>query len=108
MAAVRRAAATKLRVVGRLGVGLDNIDTAACAARGVEVIPATGANAQAVAEYVIATAMLLLRGAYRTLTTPDYSTMFGPQVSGTAPAYLQKQIASYTLALNALSGGVSA
>ena len=49
-----------------------------------------------------------LRGAYRTLTTPDYSTMFGPQVSGTAPAYLQKQIASYTLALNALSGGVSA
>jgi (S)-sulfolactate dehydrogenase len=28
------------------------------------VIPATGANAQAVAEYVVATAMLLLRGAY--------------------------------------------
>ena len=57
-------AAPKLRVVGRLGVGLDNIDTAACAARGIDVIPATGANAQAVAEYVIATAMLLLRGAY--------------------------------------------
>ena len=37
----------------------------ACAARGIEVIPATGANALAVAEYVIATAMLLLRGAYR-------------------------------------------
>lgn len=49
-----------------------------------------------------------LRGAYRTLTTPDYSTMFGPAVSGPAPAYLQKQIASYTLALNALSGGHSA
>jgi len=57
-------AALKLRVVGRLGVGLDNIDVAACAARGVEVIPATGANAAAVAEYVIAAAMLLLRGAY--------------------------------------------
>jgi (S)-sulfolactate dehydrogenase len=56
--------APKLRVVGRLGVGLDNIDVAACAARGVEVIPATGANARAVAEYVIAVAMLLLRGAY--------------------------------------------
>jgi (S)-sulfolactate dehydrogenase len=59
------AAAPKLRVVGRLGVGLDNIDTDACAARSVEVIPATGANALAVAEYVIATAMLLLRGAYQ-------------------------------------------
>ncbi len=58
------ASATRLKVVGRLGVGLDNIDLAACKARGVEVIPATGANAQAVAEYVIATAMLLLRGAY--------------------------------------------
>jgi (S)-sulfolactate dehydrogenase len=52
-------------VVGRLGVGLDNIDLEACAARGIAVVPATGANAIAVAEYVIATAMLLLRGAYR-------------------------------------------
>ena len=58
------AAAPKLKVVGRLGVGLDNIDLPACQARNVEVIPATGANALAVAEYVIATAMLLLRGAY--------------------------------------------
>ena len=57
--------ARKLRVVGRLGVGLDNIDVGACEARGIAVIPATGANAQAVAEYVIASAMLLLRGAYR-------------------------------------------
>ena len=58
------AAAPRLKVVGRLGVGLDNIDLPACKARGVEVIPATGANALAVAEYVIATAMMLLRGAY--------------------------------------------
>ena len=58
------AAAPRLRVVGRLGVGLDNIDVAACKARGIEVIPATGANALAVAEYVVATVMLLLRGAY--------------------------------------------
>ena len=56
--------APKLRVVGRLGVGLDNIDVPACAARGIDVIPATGANAQAVAEYVIAAALLLRRGAY--------------------------------------------
>jgi (S)-sulfolactate dehydrogenase len=58
------AAARKLRVVGRLGVGLDNIDLTACEARGIEVIPATGANALAVAEYVIGTALVLLRGAY--------------------------------------------
>jgi len=53
------------RIVGRLGVGLDNIDVTACEARGIQVIPATGANALSVAEYVIATAMLLLRGAYQ-------------------------------------------
>ncbi|MGN6579184.1 MAG: hydroxyacid dehydrogenase [Bordetella sp.] len=58
------AAAPRLRVVGRLGVGLDNIELPACAERGVRVIPATGANARAVAEYVIATTLLLLRGAY--------------------------------------------
>ena len=58
------AAAPRLRVVGRLGVGLDNIDLPACAARDIQVIPASGANARAVAEYVVATAMLLLRGAY--------------------------------------------
>jgi (S)-sulfolactate dehydrogenase len=58
------AAAPRLKVVGRLGVGLDNIDLAACAARGIDVIPATGANARSVAEYVITVAMLLRRGAY--------------------------------------------
>jgi (S)-sulfolactate dehydrogenase len=57
-------AARNLKVVGRLGVGLDNIDVDACEARGIVVIPATGANALAVAEYVVATAMMLLRGAY--------------------------------------------
>lgn len=57
-------AAPRLVCVGRLGVGLDNIDLAACAARGIRVFPATGANDIGVAEYVIATAMLLLRGAY--------------------------------------------
>jgi len=57
-------AAKALRVVGRLGVGLDNIDVAACESRGIEVIPATGANAESVAEYVLTAALVLLRGAY--------------------------------------------
>lgn len=55
----------RCKVVGRLGVGLDNIDVAACEQRGMAVIPATGANALSVAEYVVGTAMLLLRGAYQ-------------------------------------------
>lgn len=58
-------AAPGLKCVGRLGVGLDNIDQAACAARDVTVYPATGANNLSVAEYVICTAMMLLRGAYQ-------------------------------------------
>jgi (S)-sulfolactate dehydrogenase len=59
------AIAPALRVVGRLGVGLDNIDVEACSRRGIEVLPATGANALAVAEYVVAAALVLLRGAYQ-------------------------------------------
>ena len=50
----------RLRVVGRLGVGLDNIDCKACRERGIAVIPATGANNTAVAEYVLA-GLLMLR-----------------------------------------------
>jgi len=58
------AALARCRVVGRLGVGLDNLDMPACEARGLIVIPATGANALSVAEYVVASALLLLRGVY--------------------------------------------
>lgn len=56
--------APKLEVVGRLGVGLDNIDLDACAASNVAVYPATGANDLAVAEYAIAAALILLRGVW--------------------------------------------
>ncbi|MBB5515242.1 (S)-sulfolactate dehydrogenase [Rubricella aquisinus] len=62
-AAVLDAGAT-LECVGRLGVGLDNIDVEDCKSRGVAVFPATGANDASVAEYVVTTAMMLLRGAY--------------------------------------------
>lgn len=57
-------ASGRCKVVGRLGVGLDNIDVPGCEAAGMAVIPATGANALSVAEYVITSALLLLRGAY--------------------------------------------
>lgn len=58
-------AAPQLKVVGRLGVGLDNIDMAACEKRGVVVCPATGANDDSVAEWVLASLMLLLRNAFQ-------------------------------------------
>ncbi|HEX6146401.1 MAG TPA: hydroxyacid dehydrogenase [Acidimicrobiia bacterium] len=58
------ASAPELRVVGRLGVGLDNIDLGGCAAAGVTVIPAVGANAVSVAEYVLGAILVLLRGVY--------------------------------------------
>jgi (S)-sulfolactate dehydrogenase len=57
------AKAPDLDVVGRLGVGLDNIDLDACKARDIAVCPAVGANAEAVAEYVVAASLMLLRWA---------------------------------------------
>ncbi|MDP4065583.1 (S)-sulfolactate dehydrogenase [Rhodobacteraceae bacterium IMCC1933] len=63
-------AAPNLKVVARMGVGLDTIDVAACKARGIEVCPSIGANAVSVAEYVIASAMILLRGPTY-FATPD-------------------------------------
>jgi (S)-sulfolactate dehydrogenase len=59
--------APNLQVVGRLGVGLDNIDLEACKSRNVVVCPATGANDVAVAEYTITAALVLLRGAWNAI-----------------------------------------
>jgi len=42
-----------LRVVGRAGTGLDNIDVDACRERDIEVVNAPHANRQAVVEYVM-------------------------------------------------------
>jgi (S)-sulfolactate dehydrogenase len=57
-------AAQRMRAVGRLGVGLDNIDVAGCRSRDIAVIPATGANSVSVAEYVMAGLLMLARGCY--------------------------------------------
>lgn len=61
--------APRLKVVGRAGVGLDNIDIRACRARGVEVVHTPDANTRAVVELVTALMLdalrprLFLRGA---------------------------------------------
>ncbi|WP_062228478.1 hydroxyacid dehydrogenase [Aureimonas frigidaquae] len=56
--------AARLKAVGRLGVGLDNIDLEACRSRNIAVLPARGANDVSVAEYVVSVSLQLLRGAY--------------------------------------------
>ena len=53
--------ATNLKFIGRLGVGLDNIDTNYCKSNNIYVQPATGMNADSVAEYVINTSLSLLK-----------------------------------------------
>ncbi|MFM8844496.1 MAG: hydroxyacid dehydrogenase [Gammaproteobacteria bacterium] len=79
--------ARKLEVVGRLGVGLDNIDVEACKARGITVHPASGANDLSVADYVITAALVLLRRAWT--ATPEVTagkwprmTTIGREISG--------------------------
>jgi (S)-sulfolactate dehydrogenase len=81
-------AASELRVVGRLGVGLDNIDLDGCLAAGVTVIPAVGANAVSVAEYVIGAMLVLVRGVYHMTPSmvagewPRQGHAFGHELQG--------------------------
>jgi len=53
--------AAKLRVIGRAGVGVDNIDAEAATRRGIVVMNTPGANAVAVAELTIALMLALAR-----------------------------------------------
>ena len=69
----------RCKVIGRLGVGLDNIDVPGCEAAGMAVIPATGANALSVAEYVITSALVLLRGAF--MCTPSVASGQWPRTA---------------------------
>jgi D-3-phosphoglycerate dehydrogenase len=55
------AAGPALRVVGRAGTGVDNIDVAAASARGVLVVNAPGANSISVAEHACALMLALAR-----------------------------------------------
>jgi phosphoglycerate dehydrogenase-like enzyme len=55
------AGAPKLRVVGRGGVGLENIDVVACRRRGIEVVYTPDANTIAVGDFVFGYMLQLLR-----------------------------------------------
>ncbi|MBI2678256.1 MAG: phosphoglycerate dehydrogenase [Candidatus Koribacter versatilis] len=66
-------AAKKLRVIGRAGVGVDNIDVEAATKRGIAVMNTPGANAVAVAEHAFAMMLALARH----LTRADATTRSG-------------------------------
>jgi D-3-phosphoglycerate dehydrogenase len=55
------AASTRLRIVARPGVGADDVDVAAAAARGVLVTRAPGSNSRAVAEHTLALLLALAK-----------------------------------------------
>ena len=55
------AKAPRLKVVGRGGVGLENIDVAACRKRGIEVVFTPDANTLAVGDFVFGYLLQLLR-----------------------------------------------
>jgi D-3-phosphoglycerate dehydrogenase len=54
-------AATRLKVIGRAGTGVDNIDLAAATRRGVVVMNAPGGNSVSVAEHTLALLLTLAR-----------------------------------------------
>jgi len=62
-------AAPKLRVIGRAGVGVDNIDTAAATHRGIVVMNTPGANAVAVAELTLGLMIAMARSIPRANAT---------------------------------------
>ena len=85
-------AAPQLRVISKHGVGVDNIDLAAAARRGIPVLVATGANAVSVAEHAIA---LLLTVVKRILPL-DEGLREGRWEK---PGYLGQELAGATLGL---------
>src|SRR6478672_841846 len=59
----------KLRVIGRAGVGVDNIDLEAATKAGIAVMNTPGANAVAVAEHTLALMLALARSISRADST---------------------------------------
>ena len=80
-------AATKLRVVGRAGVGIDNVDMATATELGVAVINAPAGNTVAVAELLFGSLIALFRHIVRADTSMhagrwDRAALLGSELKG--------------------------
>jgi (S)-sulfolactate dehydrogenase len=103
--------ADAIKCIGRLGVGLDNIDMDTCAARNIEVFPATGANSDSVAELAMGGLYVMFRNAYH--VTDDVIAgnwprpkMMGREVMGKALALVGFGAISKALAWRAKGVGM--
>jgi D-3-phosphoglycerate dehydrogenase len=79
------AAAPSLRVVAKHGVGVDNIDVAAAAARGVTVLNAPGSNTGAVADLTFALLLATVRHiipAHAATAAGRWERLYGPELAG--------------------------
>jgi D-3-phosphoglycerate dehydrogenase len=81
------AAGQRLRVVGRAGTGVDNIDLDAATARGITVVNAPAGNSNAVAEQTIALMLILARHLYPAIASLkagrwEKSKLQGSEVKG--------------------------
>lgn len=85
-------AAPRLAVVGRAGVGVDNIDVPAATARGVYVVNAPLGNIVAAAEHTLALALTLLRR----ITEADRSVRAG---EWTRSKFIGRELRGKTLGL---------
>lgn len=85
-------AAPQLRVISKHGVGVDNIDVAAAAERGIPVLVATGGNAISVAEHAIA----LMLAAVKRIVPLDAGLHAGRWEK---PGFLGREVAGSRLGL---------
>ena len=86
------AAATKLRVIGRAGIGVDNIDITAASTRGIVVMNTPFGNSITTAEHTIALIMALARN----IPAADASTQLGKWEKS---KFVGSEIAGKTLSL---------
>ena len=84
-----------LRVIGRAGVGLDNVDVPACRARGIEVVYTPEANTQAVVEYVLC----LIAEALRPRQTVDRALKVGQWERIRRETFGRRQMSECTLGI---------
>ncbi len=90
----------RLRAVGRLHIGTDNIDMEACKERDIKVVHASSANVRSNAEYLLSSLLLLCRrGLVSALMGHKHpSSQIGRELHGSTVGILGLAPAAHTLA----------